>query len=316
MNILLNNYCNLNCDYCFANKVREEHKQNMKLEDFKWLLDFLARSRDGNVRLIGGEPTLHPQFKEFAIEAAMSGAKHIHIFSNGIFSPQIGYFLMCLSSRVGVSTLLNFNHPDIIGPEKTQLIHAHLHEFKSSNVEVTLGINFYKEDQDYSYLLEAAKTNGIKNLRWTVVVPNTAEKKQTNVRSYFTTFIPLITNFIRDSCNLGLVPHVDCNNFPLCLLDDTTLRWLCLVASDNVRVSVCSPVVDVLPTMEAIRCFCMDDYRVNIKDFHSLQDVVKHFESTVDAKYMGQPLFDACTECASFQLRNKSCACLAYKEGM
>lgn len=312
MNILLNNYCNLDCVYCFANKVREEQHLNMSSKNFAWLLDFVRRSKVGEIRLIGGEPTLHPEFKEFALEAAMSGIKNIHVFSNGTFSPQLGYFLMCLASKVGVSMLLNFNHPTVIGEAKTKLLHAHLQEFINSSIQVTLGINFYEPEQDYSYILQAAKMYGIKSVRWTLVVPNIEEKK-TNPQDYFLNFTPLITNFIRDACSMGLIPHVDCNNIPLCLLDDATLRWLCLVAGNNTRVSVCSPVIDVTPDMQAIRCFALSDYRVNVKDFCTVQELQKHFEEHVDAMYAGKPLFDVCCDCASFQLRNKSCACLAYK---
>ena len=170
----------------------------------------------------------------------------------------------------------------------------------------------YDTQQDYEYILQAAKMYGIQSIRWTLVVPNTEEKKK-NPQEYFTQFIPLVTQFIRDACSLGLSPHVDCNNIPLCLLDDETLRWLCLVSGENTRISICNPVVDVTPEMDAIRCFAMSDYKVRIKDFTTMQELVDHFKLHVDAKYEGKPLFDSCKNCASFQLRNKSCACLAYK---
>lgn len=38
------------------------------MEDFEWLLDFLKRSGENQVRLIGGEPTLHPQFIKFVLK--------------------------------------------------------------------------------------------------------------------------------------------------------------------------------------------------------------------------------------------------------
>ena len=61
MNIIINNYCNLTCEYCFAKDVMEEQRQQMTLEQFQWALDFLDASNDGNIRIVGGEPTLHPQ---------------------------------------------------------------------------------------------------------------------------------------------------------------------------------------------------------------------------------------------------------------
>ena len=311
MNILLNNYCNLNCEYCFANKVRAEHAENMKLEDFKWILQFLKASNNLDVRLLGGEPTLHPHFMDFVLEAAVTGFKHIHVFSNGTFTPKIGYFLTCLAEKMSTSLLLNYNAPEIIGDATNELIHAHLQEFQHSRVKVSLGINFYSTAQDYSYVIDAASRYGIESIRWSLVVPN-SEEKAAHPREYFKQFTPLIMQFIRDATLQGLKPCVDCNNIPLCLIDDETLRWLSLVAASNTRVSVCSPVIDVLPTLEAIRCFAFNDYKVNIKEFANIQDLHKHFENQIDAKLMGSPLFTECLDCASYQLRNKSCACLAY----
>lgn len=317
MNILLNNYCNLNCEYCFANEVLEEDRKNMTKEDFIWLLNFLKRSNTPNIRLIGGEPTLHPQFIELILEATSKKyTNHVHVFSNGTFNANIGYFLMCLASKVGVSILLNYNHPDIIGEKFNDIILSHLSEFQKSNVYITLGINFYKPNQDYHYLINAAKSYGIRDIRWSVVVPNSDEKKQ-NPKEYFNQFIPLLKGFLRDCALLDLDPHVDCNNIPLCLFDDDTLRWLCLVAGENnTRVSTCNPVIDVTPNMEALRCFIMNKYRVPIKDFYNLEELNKHFREKVDSKFDGVKLFDACADCASFQVKNRSCACLTYKEGV
>jgi len=62
----------------------------MSLEDFKWLIDFSKRSGVYEVRLIGGEPTLHPQFLEIIQELLFDDEiTHIHIFSNGTFNERI-----------------------------------------------------------------------------------------------------------------------------------------------------------------------------------------------------------------------------------
>jgi len=40
----------------------------MSITDFRWLLDFLRESNMREVRLIGGEPTLHPRFVQLLQE--------------------------------------------------------------------------------------------------------------------------------------------------------------------------------------------------------------------------------------------------------
>ena len=68
-NIILTEYCNLQCSYCFASKMIEEKTddtKNISLEQLDIILKWLLPSATSleRIGLIGGEPTLHPQFKE------------------------------------------------------------------------------------------------------------------------------------------------------------------------------------------------------------------------------------------------------------
>ena len=119
MNILLNNYCNLKCDYCFANKVLEEDKKGLSLKDFRWLLEFLKNSKDGNIRLIGGEPTLHPNFTDFILESSQRDfINSIHVFTNGTYPYRYNELFNLVSNRKRVSLLVNFNEKESVGEKK------------------------------------------------------------------------------------------------------------------------------------------------------------------------------------------------------
>ena len=75
MNIILNSYCNLKCNYCFADEYMEEHVQTpSKSMDFQFFQEELL-PRVKNVSLInfmGGEPTLHPRFTDILSETLES----------------------------------------------------------------------------------------------------------------------------------------------------------------------------------------------------------------------------------------------------
>lgn len=64
-NIILTEYCNLKCPYCFASTMIEEAKdyKNITMEQLDNILNWLyptAIEGEFGIGLIGGEPLLHP----------------------------------------------------------------------------------------------------------------------------------------------------------------------------------------------------------------------------------------------------------------
>ena len=313
MNILLNNYCNLACEYCFANKVLNENRSNMSMENFKFVLDFLRRSNDGSVRLIGGEPTLHPKFHDIFLEAVMTPwVKDVLVFTNGTYDDKIGDLMYLGALHKRVSVLMNYNDPQSVGKFNWERMNRNLKKIaEGKRIGITLGINFYKPDQDYEYFLDACKKFGVKSARWSLTVPNSEEKKA-NITEYFREHTPLLLNFISDCVRAGIDPKVDCNNLPLCLLDDDDLRTLAMIHEGSLRKSMCFPVIDVKPNLEVIRCFALSDHVVNLGDFENEAELKMYFETKVDPLYNKKVLFDQCYQCPSYDMFGRACACLTY----
>jgi len=86
-NLVISNVCNLHCDYCFARDYLSEAGEEDFISEqaFEERLDFLERSGIEDVRLIGGEPGLHPLFGEL-LEQAGRRFEKIVVFSNGTLS--------------------------------------------------------------------------------------------------------------------------------------------------------------------------------------------------------------------------------------
>ena len=61
----LTNYCNWNCSWCVSKEIKKQPKANMEKSLFMRILDEAMDKRIGIVLTGGGEPTLHPDFKEF-----------------------------------------------------------------------------------------------------------------------------------------------------------------------------------------------------------------------------------------------------------
>src|SRR5512147_2414606 len=98
-NLVVADVCNMKCAFCFARDYLDASNADsaprfIALDVFEQQLDFLARSGINEIRLIGGEPTLHPHFPEL-IAAAQQIGKHIVVFTHGLLSETV---MACLES--------------------------------------------------------------------------------------------------------------------------------------------------------------------------------------------------------------------------
>ncbi|MFH0773524.1 MAG: radical SAM protein [bacterium] len=98
-NILITNYCNQNCPFCFARREMKSESNQMRamtLKQFKKIAT-KVKKHHSFLRLMGGEPLIHPQAKSILTYAAKHFA-HIQIFTNGIFSDKLNVLFQKPSS--------------------------------------------------------------------------------------------------------------------------------------------------------------------------------------------------------------------------
>lgn len=81
MRILLTEQCNANCVSCFNKNIRTS--SHMDFDDYGRLLDYLFDNGIVFLKIMGGEPTVHPQFEE-AIRLAQEKFAKISIFTNAL----------------------------------------------------------------------------------------------------------------------------------------------------------------------------------------------------------------------------------------
>ncbi|GJL77942.1 MAG: hypothetical protein NPINA01_09310 [Nitrospinaceae bacterium] len=89
MNIILNSYCNLKCNYCFADEYMEETVSTPgKSMDYDFYLsDVLPKIKGASlINFMGGEPTLHPRFTDIMTSTldSMAPFTYLGIFTNGL----------------------------------------------------------------------------------------------------------------------------------------------------------------------------------------------------------------------------------------
>jgi len=86
-NILITNYCNQNCSFCFARAEMNTKTidREMELINFKRILIKMKSLRIDTVKLLGGEPMLHSRLDQI-LALSLAHFPYVQIFSNGIFS--------------------------------------------------------------------------------------------------------------------------------------------------------------------------------------------------------------------------------------
>lgn len=79
--LTVNRACNLNCKWCYAQET--DKNCNMNLDTAKKLIDISIDCKVKNFKLIGGEPTIYPNFFE-VVEYIIATKASITIVTNGI----------------------------------------------------------------------------------------------------------------------------------------------------------------------------------------------------------------------------------------
>lgn len=329
-NIMINKICNLQCPYCFANKFVNKDtckdENNISLENFERALDFVTFNNSDDCRLgiIGGEPTLHPQFEELVKKALnRAGRKEVLLFTNGICLDK--YIDIFNDSRIGV--LINLNSPEDIGEEKYKRIEKALLEInkkEGNKGKISLGVNLYDEKKDYSYAIEMCKKIDTKNLRVSVVVPNTEDKRNSCAEEYFLRMKPMVLKFFKECRKNNIIVHYDCNIMPKCVLNDDEYAWMQSYVKEFIGTinypsnlldfPSCEPVIDVLPDLTAVRCFGCSDLKVKIADFYDINHLSSFFENKIDCFSNNLSMNPKCRECYDRHIGRCNGGCIAFKK--
>lgn len=320
MNILINDYCNLKCPYCFAEDVMESARCNpvrsMTLENLKIVLDFLHKNNEKCPRLLGGEPTLHPQFKEIITTIVEDDRfDSIMLFSNCVFNEDILEFLIDMSKRKRINMLPNCNEEKVIGQEKYAKMKRNVIALAKHKIVGSVGINIYDPNMDIDYIYDIAIEANVPRVRWSITVPNRTIGEEFDAIEHFRGYRDLLVHFFDLAYQYNKLTGVDCNGLPICSLDPEIYKMIKMIAPHEIKKSACGNIFDVKPNLTVIRCFGMSDgLEIKLTDYNSLQEMGKAFDDYfLDVTH--KPLIEKCKTCPTYKKNNnKSCSCLQYRK--
>lgn len=263
MNILLTNYCNGRCPYCFAANVMSDGKmqKEFSMDNLKTLLNYMyASSPNTPIHLLGGEPTLHSRLEEVINLILDRGFKKIVFFSNGIISPQKRVLLKRYLSSI--SFIWNINPPGLYQTQLQRLIHQSIADL--ANESNALGFNINSSAFDPSYIWDFLKEHTyLSLLRIGIAHPmgfsNEHQLENVITLKDYSAVGNILYDFIKKT--LKKYPRVkkigfDCGFTP-CLFTPKQREYLQNDIFDfNLFDSVCSPsLTDISPDLSIKPCF-------------------------------------------------------------
>jgi hypothetical protein len=333
-NIMVNEACNLRCPYCFAEEFVNQNPKEMSLGDFRTALDFVMSDRsDRQVGIIGGEPLLYTHIEE-ALSIALEDPRTdpVMLYTNAVNLERLPAEIL-ESSKFRM--LVNCNSPLDMGEKAFEKMRGNLLRFKNDHFgegRFRLSVNIYKPDFDYSYVIPLVQEMEFDVIRLSVSVPQKGELKVKSPLEYFRDMKPVAMSFVGDMIRCGVITGFDCNFLPGCVLTkeehDGVLKakevfysalhrnysrtfWQRAILCE---LNNCTPVIDVLLDLKAIRCFGLSEYtKRDIRDFKNIEELRKHYVNTVDRPACGISTSSECDDCYNRESGECSCGCLLFK---
>ncbi len=305
-NLSITNVCNKKCVYCFAGDTLDEYgKTYMDIETYIEALNYLERSGIKQARLLGGEPTLHPDFISF-VSLALDRELDIMLFSNGLISDKVLNYLNTIP--VGkLSILLNTIHPNEnnkIGSNRQKEV------MKNLGKSIIPGINLYSAKQDLDYILEyVIKYDLKKEIRIGI---SHSVLSQNNVFLHPKEYQKIgenIAQFKKEAVKSNVSLGFDCGFVP-CMFSNEHYELL----SEEMKKTgnCCHPIIDMLTDGSFIACYPLNDYKkVKIHEQLYAKDLIKTFEDSL-SQYKNIGIFPYCTSCPLFNSRCNG-GCTSFK---
>lgn len=318
-NLMITKQCNLHCPYCFANEFVNKETDLMSMETFEKCLHFLAGNPEERIGLIGGEPTLHPQFRQFLVRLINSPFRNICLFTNGILLDR--YFTELRNGKFII--LINLNSPDVVCKATYKKIIDNIDQMINHLYmwdQVGIGLNIYDPEMNVEYLYDVLKQFRFKRVRLSVAVPNLTADRTVDPLEYFHKMKKKVCEIILELLKINVAPFFDCNYLPNCIFteEDYELfrQYPEVLKRSNLTwdTAICAPVLDILPDLRVVRCFAVSDfYKAYLTDYQNIQELKRHLSSEVDAlAYQILPSAE-CKSCHEYLAGKCSCGCYAYR---
>jgi hypothetical protein len=250
-NISLTATCNRACAFCFAEDAMAAHGRDAKLmssERFEAALDFIVRSNIHEARLLGGEPTLHPEFEDLIARVRTRGLRLL-VFSGGLIPERSLRALERIPSP-DLAVLLNVIPFETGTPRE---LARQEDVFRRLGDRVIPGVTIDSPAVRIGYLLDAIDQYGLaRSVRLGLAHPALDGHNAYLHPRHYPEVGKRVTEFGLAARSRGVELDFDCGWVP-CMFPDGALAAL---GKGPGEVGLrCNPILDLLPDGSFVSCY-------------------------------------------------------------
>lgn len=286
-NLSLTLNCNRACSYCFARPGSSAGF--MSDETFRQALFVLKRSRIAQLRLLGGEPSLHPRFLEFIRQGRAQGF-NVLIFSNGLLGENIRNAL-AEYDPADLGLLVNVNSPaDTPAREAAQQTETFTH----LGPRIGLGHNIHRRSPSLSFLLELVDTYTLRrHIRLGLAHPCLGSGNTFLHPKFYPEVGEQVAEFLFEAEKRNILVDLDCGFVP-CMFSRQLIEQGRLPAHLGRR---CNPMPDLLPEGAWIPCYPFSDlWRIPLAAAEDCREIRNCFTQAA-ASYRQIGIYARCSDC-------------------
>lgn len=309
-NLVVSNTCNLHCSFCFARDYLHDQSGAapfLSPEAYDKRLDFLARSGMDEVRLIGGEPTLHPGFARLLGRALERFAKVV-VFSNGLAGEAVLAALEAVSPEA-LTVMINTSASGPTGVLSEQEQARRAAVMRRLGRRAMAGYTIASPDFDCDFLLALIHETGCRtSLRLGLAQPAPGGKNAWLSPRDYPAAGERIAAFALRAAGQGVRVELDCG-FVRCMFSQASFD--ALMRANTRFVSNCSPVLDVDLDGQASHCFPLaGKFTAPLSASVRAQDLRERLGQAV-RPYRLAGIYPECSSCALRLAQECSGGCLA-----
>ena len=296
-NLILTSVCNNNCAYCFTDGTFLE---DLTLENLKEILPFLASFRNKKLNILGGEPSLNPEFIDI-LRHLLGEEYDLLIFTNGDIS------LSVLAQLQGIMCgRLEF----VVNRTDAFLTSNTVRFYKALGHKIKIGLTIFQSGQHVRHALREIEDYRLRRaLRIGIALPSSLPANNTYLsREAY----PRVSNemfpFLVECIRKGIRPEFDCG-FPYCFFTKEQKDFFHENAVDF--ASNCGLIPDVLPNQTVIPCFPLARFSTAI-DGNSSWPTTKDELDESTAGIRGRSLYEVCSACEYMKSLQCNRGCAAF----